>query len=201
VSPDSSWVVYAHSNLDSRYGPGDLYLSSATTPGTEVRLDALDGTAYNFGAGSRDRDLNYEPTFMPVAAGGYFWVVFTSRRTLGNQLTGDTTQVKQLWVAAVDLQPTPGVDPSHPAFWVPGQSLENLNMRGFWALDPCLDDGKACGQGSQCCSQTCNASGTCGQPAGQTCQPVGATCATASDCCYFKEGFLCINSHCTESKP
>ncbi len=36
-----------------------------------------------------DTTLNYEPTVLPVVSGGYAWVVFTSRRLYGNQLTAD----------------------------------------------------------------------------------------------------------------
>ena len=34
-----------------------------------------------------DTTLNYEPTVLPVVAGGYAWVVFTSRRLYGNVAT------------------------------------------------------------------------------------------------------------------
>jgi hypothetical protein len=36
----------------------------------------------------RDENKNYEPTIAPIASGGYIWVMFTSRRTFGNKLTG-----------------------------------------------------------------------------------------------------------------
>ena len=89
-----------------------------TEPGTEIPLDTLNGNGYPFAAGAaRDADRDYEPTFAPVAAGGYFWVVFHSRRTYGNLLTGralraEGSGTKQLWVAAIDITPN-GVDPSH----------------------------------------------------------------------------------------
>ena len=38
--------------------------------------------------------LNYEPTILPIAIGGYYWVVFTSRRCYGNTLApGGSVQV------------------------------------------------------------------------------------------------------------
>src|SRR5262249_22034896 len=117
-----------------------LYLADAKTPGVEVALASLNGDTYPFVAGDRDRRWNFEPTFAPVAAGGYFWVVFTSRRTYGNVLTGDKTMVKQLWVAAIDQSPKPGKDPSHPAFHLTGQA-PNLALRGYWALAPCKSNG------------------------------------------------------------
>ena len=132
--------------------------STSPAPSRPTRRCAsprLDGDGYPFAAGARDLSWNFEPSFAPVAAGGYFWVVFTSRRTYGNILTGDKTVVKQLWVAAIDQNPKPGVDPSHPAFHLTGQDEANLAMRGFWALDPCKGDGRGCASGTECCGGYC----------------------------------------------
>lgn len=138
MSPDGKWIVYhrgAYPNsLDTRFGPGHLYIASSETPGQEVRLAGANGDAYPFVAGPRDLGWNYEPTFAPRTSGGYAWVVFTSRRTYGSRLLGTKDEAKQLWMMALEENPTPGVDPSHPAFWMPGQDLNTLNMRGFWAL-------------------------------------------------------------------
>lgn len=139
LTPDGKWIVYHRgsypSSLDTRFSPGALYFASSEAPNQEVRLGNGNGDAYPFVAGDRDRNWNYEPTFAPRASGGYTWVVFTSRRTYGNRLVGSKDEVKQLWMMAIDENPQPGVDPSHPAFWMPGQDLGTLNMRGFWALD------------------------------------------------------------------
>jgi hypothetical protein len=96
-----------------------------------------------------DVDLNYEPTVLPVGAGGYAWVVFTSRRLYGseatippfcsdprgvNLITNITT--KKLWLAAIDLTQAPGTDSSHPAFYLPAQELLAANARGVWTLAP-----------------------------------------------------------------
>ncbi|MBI4704260.1 MAG: WD40 repeat domain-containing protein [Deltaproteobacteria bacterium] len=82
---DKTWIVYHRGvwpgSLDTRSGPGDLYLASADKQGLEIRLAAANGDGYPFAAGDRDRHYNYEPTFAPANAGGFFWVVFTSRRT------------------------------------------------------------------------------------------------------------------------
>ena len=66
----------------------------------------------------------------------------------------DYTQItcKKLWVAAVDIGSikngkfvqgwTPGTDPSHPAFYLPGAGAHGRqHARGFWVLDPCLANG------------------------------------------------------------
>jgi Bacterial Ig-like domain (group 4)/WD40-like Beta Propeller Repeat len=220
ISPDGQWVIYSRgASADTRQGPGDLYLASTTTPGTEVRLHALDGDGYPFAAGSRDLSLNYEPSFAPVAAGGYFWVVFTSRRTYGNTLTGQAfpctttpcSEVKQLWVAAIDQNPKLGVDPSHPPFHLTGQNESNLAMRGFWSLPPCKGDGQSCGTGTDCCGGYCSSgSGDGGAEAGsgQTCQSMSMGCANngdrcnaSTDCCNASSGTTCINHVCSEAPP
>jgi hypothetical protein len=204
VSPDAKWVVYHRGALDTRNGNGDLYLASATTPNQEVRLGKVDGDGYPFAAGARDLSYNYEPTFAPVPSGGYFWVVFTSRRTYGNVETGDKTVVKQLWVAAIDLSPTAGVDPSHAAFLLPGQDTTSINMRGFWALDPCKGDGQGCASGTECCGGFCDGSGGDGglvcKSAG-TCSADGDHCNATSDCCNASSGSTCINHVCAEPGP
>jgi hypothetical protein len=201
VAPSGEWIVYhrgQYSNsLDTRFGPGWLFLASVASPGTEIRLRNLNGDDYPFAAGDRDRGFNYEPSFAPLEAGGYSWVVFTSRRTYGNYLTGTKDQVKQLWVAAIDHDPQPGVDPSHPAFLVPGQDT-NLNMRGFWALEPCKQLGDTCETGSQCCNQNC-VMGLCEDPDPNGCSATGNACMETSDCC--DSGATCVNGFCSEPPP
>jgi hypothetical protein len=209
VSPDHQWIIYQRSNQNGSLGnAADLYMASVAQPGTEVALANLDGATYPFAAGDRDRHLNFEPTFAPVAAGGYFWVVFHSRRTYGNLLTGaafggEGSGVKQLWVAAIDQAPMMGQDPSHPAFWLPGQDPTTLNMRGYWALPPCEADGQSCMTGTDCCGGYCDASGDSGPPVCKSsssgCSPSGDHCATAADCCNTKAS--CINSVCSDPPP
>lgn len=136
VTPDGRYVIYHRgaypAMLDTRNGTSDMFLASIEQPGVEIRLRAGNGDDHPFYAGDRDRHWNYEPTFAPRSSGGYNWAVFTSRRTFGNKLEGNKDQVKQLWVVAIDENPQPGVDPSHPAFWLHGQDVNTLNMRGFW---------------------------------------------------------------------
>ena len=122
---------------------------------------------------SNDTVLNYEPTVNPVSSGGYIWVIFTSRRLYGSVATTDPWQsdpraydatkvanvtCKKLWVAAIDLNAPAGSDPSHPAFYLPGQELLAGNARGFWALAPCKADGQSCMTGDECCNGYCEPS-------------------------------------------
>jgi hypothetical protein len=206
ITPDGKWVLYSRTpSADTRGGNGDLYIASTSVANQEARLSQLNGDGYPFAAGGRDLSWNFEPSFAPVAAGGYFWVVFTSRRTYGNLLTGDKTVVKQLWVAAIDQAPAPGVDPSHPAFHLTGQDESNLAMRGYWALDPCKGDGQGCMSGTDCCGGFCTNNADAGGPVCTSmtggCSQDGDKCMGDSDCCGAAQGTLCINSVCSQPPP
>jgi hypothetical protein len=186
------------------------------------RLDALNGRsktgAPNLPAtaphtAEQDAILNYEPTVGPIAAGGYAWVVFTSRRQYGNVATAppwrsdprnyawqDEVTTKKLWVAAIDLDPAPGTDPSHPAFYLPAQELYAGNARGYWSFDPCRADGVACDTGDQCCGGFCRGGNggalTCGT-GGPSCAGVFERCRQSADCCDVASGVKCINAVCS----
>ena len=195
-----TWTVYHRGtpgSLDTRYGPGYLYLASVDTPGVEIRLANANGDNYPFAAGDRDRGNNYEPTFAPQPSGGYMWVVFTSRRTYGTKLTGDKNSTKQLWVNAIDLNPQPGKDPSHPAFWLGGQDSKDLNMRAYWALDPCIQKGDSCKADSDCCDGSPCLDGKCGGPS--TCVEVGEYCEEDADCCDPEA--RCFDNTCDYDMP
>jgi hypothetical protein len=210
ISPDGNWVVYQRSSSTVTTLPAALFLASTKQPGVEIRLTNANAENVTTPYGARDPYNSAEPTFAPLAAGGYFWVVFSARRVYGNAFdtpapppaTG-TEAEQTLWVAAIDQNPTPGQDPSHPAFLLPGQDLGSLNTRGFWALDPCKEDGAGCGSGSECCGGYCDRSG--GAPvcksASSTCSPNGDRCEKTSDCCDAPKGATCINRVCSEAPP
>jgi hypothetical protein len=199
---------------------GELWWIDQKTK-TATRLDQANGymalptnSATNH---SMDWELNYEPTVNPVASGGYAWVVFTSRRMYGNVATIDpyasdpryydiatSPTPKKLWVAAIDLSPTPGKDPSHPAFYLPGQELLAGNSRGYWVVNPCLANGASCKTGDECCGGYCTASDggalVCGSvPMG--CSQEYDKCSKTSDCCGASMGIQCIDDICTEGAP
>jgi hypothetical protein len=158
---------------------GALWIQS-TTGSAPVRLTTLTDSAPN----PADHDLSFEPTFNPIQRGGYNWVVFTSMRTWGNQITGaPNCGQKRLWVAAIDAK-SGAPDPSHPPFFLQGQELDTMNMRGFWALAACTptQGGGACTQGFQCCSGFCDM-GTCVDTGTLSCQGIGSACTQTSDCC------------------
>jgi WD40-like Beta Propeller Repeat len=207
-TPDTKWVVY-HAGSNTAFetdegAVGDLYFADVATHKV-ARLDAADGYA-----GSKvylpdnDAHLSFAPTVLPEAVGGYFWVVFTSHRSYGNLLPSmdNDDQNGKLWVAAFDLNPTPGQDPSHPAFFLDGQETGADNLRGFWVLNPCSANGDDCASGDDCCGGFCRAVDggplQCVPPPGG-CSNEFEACKTAADCC--DADFQCINSHCAQPTP
>jgi hypothetical protein len=214
--PSSSAVVFQRhrqgtqaEEFTSRYGARGDFLWTDLATGVTSSLAALNGTGYlPIGPNAHDEDdrLQFEPTISPVASGGYAWIVFMSRRLYGNvatidpwwsdprehDLSADVTP-KKLWMAALDLNPKPGTDPSHPAFYVPGQELHGSNSRPFFALDPCIDDGGTCSTGVECCGGYC-VDGHCGKVP-PPCSATGDRCGAGSDCC--NESDDCVNGVCS----
>ena len=213
---DASSVV-ALNQLNGKDDAGTSYLPDLDSP------IALGCTGDGAQVGTIDADhgddvhLNYEPTVNPVASGGYAWVVFTSRRLYGSVAEIppfcsdprgvdliDNITPKKLWVAAVDVNGTIATDPSHPAFYLPGQELLAGNSRGFWALDPCKNDGNGCETGDECCNGFCQPD-TSGElvcsntPPDGGCSGPQEACTTAADCCDVTN--LCINGFCTLQPP
>ncbi|HVY47415.1 MAG TPA: hypothetical protein VHB21_16115 [Minicystis sp.] len=202
--------------LDQLNGKG--YLPKLATPitmsctGDGVQVGGIDPDHGD------DVDVNYEPTVNPVASGGYAWVVFTSRRMYGSvadippfcsdprgvDLVQNITP-KKLWVAAIDLNAPAGTDPSHPAFYLPGQELLAGNARGYWVLDPCKMDGDSCESGDQCCNGFCEPNGNGGalvcsnMPNNGMCSGTQEHCDTSSDCCDPQQ--KCINGFCSIQTP
>jgi hypothetical protein len=211
-SPDGAWLAYmSATNSKVRGAHGDLKLINMDGSSDVV----LDG-AGNGGVADVDKSLSFEPTFNPVVAGGYFWLVFVSERSFGNRWTEtndascasdfSNCRHKQLWVAAIDASPSVGVDPSHPAFWLPGQDLDDQNMRGYWALDPCKLAGDGCSAGFECCDGSCKETTpggpkVCEKAPPGTCADVGDVCKTTADCCGAAAGIECVGGVCGKKSP
>ncbi len=197
-SPDSQWIAFQRSNTArTRAALGEVWVTNLDGT-TRIPLTRMNGTGVLPGV---EGQATYQPTFLPVAVGGYFWLVAESERTYGNRLTdtNPATRRKQLWVSAISTTPQAGVDPSNPGFWLPGQELNNQNMRGAWALDPCKEIGETCEAGFECCEGFCVYDPdvmdyVCGEQEG--CSPNGSACETAEDCCEFEVGAQCINGFC-----
>ena len=207
-------------------GKGELWWVNLVT-GESHALDRANGKDYlPVGANAHDLDheLGYEPTVAPIASGGYAWIVFTSRRMYGNVATIDpwisdpreydhTLEItpKKLWVAAIELNVGTELDgetimsmlpddPSHPAFYLPGQELHAGNTRGFWVVDPCKADGASCESGVDCCGGRCardpNTDERTCDPGMDECAQEFDACEKSSDCC--DTTLVCLNDICSK---
>jgi hypothetical protein len=223
--PDGQGVVYHDGNRFDTERSGDsesrahLRLVDIATKSVK-KLAALNGYAGEEctlpGGAQEDCALAFEPSVLPVPVGGYYWVYFTSRRTygtiIGNEVDefAEKSKRKKLWVAAIDVDWQSKEDPSHPAFYLPGQELEAGNMRAFAALEPCKADGSSCESGGDCCGGFCSQTGTseggepilqCQPPVVGTCSQVGNACKTSGDCCGVNAGTTCIAGQCAVKTP
>jgi hypothetical protein len=231
--PDASAVLFhAGDSFDTAgFGGGALYADVKLVDVESKTVNELralngfdaDGQLYLPGGAEQDAHLNYEPSVLPVPVGGYYWVLFTSRRTYGNTIApggtlprgediwgipqGEDSETpsprKKIWVAAIDIDHQGSPDPSHPAFYLPGQELESGNMRAFAALEPCKKNGKGCESGAECCEGFCRETSrddagapvlTCTPPPENACSNIDEACETPDDCCRSKA--LCINERC-----
>jgi hypothetical protein len=102
-------------------------------------LTALDG-------GSGDLDITW-PHWAPGNTTDYYWIVFSSERDYGHEVTAANTapacvqngvkQCKQLWIGAIDKKKLGGAmpaDPSAPPVWLPGQDIKADNISPYWTV-------------------------------------------------------------------
>jgi hypothetical protein len=236
--PDASAVLFhAGDSFDTaKAGGGALYADVHLVDVDSQQVSELpalngydeQGELYLPGGAAQEAHLNYEPSVLPVPVGGYYWVLFTSRRTYGNMIApggsverGDDiwgipqppdietpSPRKKIWIAAVDIEHQGALDPSHPAFYMPGQELESGNMRAFAALAPCKKRGKGCESAAECCDGFCRETSrddagqpvlSCSPPPDNACSNIDEACKKASDCCSSKS--RCINERCAAPPP
>ncbi len=161
------------------------------------RANGIDNGQSYLHYGTNDAHKSFVPTVSPVAAGGYFWAFFTSRRSYGNLMVVDQAanapEAKKIWVTAIDIDAAPGSDPSHPAFYLPNQELESGNIRAFAALEPCRENESMCTSGVDCCCGFC-IEGQCSCKPEDHCAELDERCETAADCCM--PSAACIGGFC-----
>lgn len=189
-SPGSEWIAFGRPTQGSRSsGNGDLWLV------------APDGSGLKQLATASNDNQSFNPVFAPLRAGGYFWLVFISRRSYGNTLVNANRQ--QLWITAIDDPPSAG-DPSHPPFYMRGQENCGKSENAYYALDPCSEIGAGCLSGVDCCTGQCvkNDMGeyVCGDPPEPGgCSQDGNKCTTNADCCNTTA--KCVDGFCQPPIP
>ncbi|NUP10245.1 MAG: hypothetical protein HOW73_29700 [Polyangiaceae bacterium] len=190
-SPGSEYIAYGRPTQGSRStGNGKIWLT---------RPDGTDNKELTT-ASSDDRSFN--PVFAPLRAGGYFWLVFISRRDYGNRLVGANRQ--QLWITAISDPPS-AADPSHPPFYMRGQEDCGKSENAYFALEPCKQVGESCESGVDCCNGQCvqdpnTGELVCGEPPPPgECSEDGNACVETADCC--NPDSICIDGFCQQPPP
>ena len=131
-SPDGAFIAFQRTGVAQMQGQGmgnasnSLWIIPAAGGAAPVELGRAN-MALNMG--------NSWPKWAPVNGGGRLWLAFSSFRNYGNKLVqGGEEPRPQLWVTSVDPEAPPGTDPSGPAFWHPGQSIDSGNHIPYWAV-------------------------------------------------------------------
>ena len=208
-------ATFANINYESSSWGWGALVTHFHKDGAAFRIMQPTG-CYNQGTVSSAYDyrMNYLPGVAPTKVGGKSWVVFTSRRMYGNVAytnpwdaePGDSCSTnlaptKKLWIAAIDSPMTPGTDPSHPAFYLPGQELAAGNSDGHWVDQACTALNGSCEVDDDCCGGTggsptslCRVTSTATFPPTRQCKSrsacaaAGLSCSVTSDCC---TGLVC----------
>jgi hypothetical protein len=223
------------------------WVNTGTTP-VATRLANLNGGSYmprnaatSHGASTDNATYyeevyNYEPAVLPVIIGGYSWVAFTSRRLYGNVATinpywsdpryqdlSAQPTTKKIWIAAISQNPTPGTDPSFPAFYLPGQELLAGNARAYFALSACEAPSATptaanlCTSSLDCCGGTATPptavcqldpaplanppTSHCVSTSAMACVADGAACSGDAQCCNYGVGSRCASGICAPAPP
>jgi hypothetical protein len=188
---DSAYIAFGR--------PTDGARSSASG---SIWLVKPDGSELKELSAASSDGKSFNPVFAPQRAGGYYWLVFISRRDYGNTLVNTNRQ--QLWMTAIDDPPTAG-DPSHPPFYMRGQEGCGKSENAYMAPEPCKPKGETCVTGADCCEGQCIKDAAqndyvCGDPPSPgACSESGNACASKADCCNPMDE--CIDGFCQPEPP
>lgn len=191
-TPDSQYIAFAH-GTGARSDRDESAIYMMQRDGSNVvRLDNACGG---------DRTDNFQPNFSAFDSGGYYWMMFLSRRDYGNAAAGTQgANRQQLWVSAIRKDAAPGEDPSSVPYWLAGQRTQSMNISGFWAPRPCREDGESCSVGSECCGGSCardpDGALVCSPPPPELCRELNETCSSTADCCVEDPELVCSNNVC-----
>lgn len=139
-SPDGKLIVFnaardSWRNFTDAATAGQRLVVVDPSNGMPIDLTALNGPG--------DHDITW-PHWAPGSTTDYYWIVFSSERDYGHELTRSNTaaacvangvkQCKQIWIGAVSKAALMAgqLDPSAPPVWVPGQDLTADNISPYW---------------------------------------------------------------------
>ncbi len=141
-SPDGALIVFdaARSgwrNFSDEKSAGQRLMLADGGGAWVVDLSALNG-------GNVDADITWAH-WAPTASNDYYWVVFSSERDYGHEVTAANTaapcvangvkQCKQIWIGAIARNRLTGqLDPSAPPMWLPGQDPKTDNISPYWSV-------------------------------------------------------------------
>lgn len=138
ISPDGAYIVFnragspnplSNNECGLYANPGAELFVVASSGGTPLRLDRANGKVA--------RVNNSWAKWAPArSTDEVWWLAFSSTRDYGALLNNSQMpEIKgakkpQIWITAI--RPAQGVDPSYPAFWLPGQDLSSGNHLPYW---------------------------------------------------------------------
>jgi hypothetical protein len=144
-SADAKFIVFdaaraAWRNFSDAPTAGQRLMLTNPAGSWVVDLTALDG-------GTGDSDITWAH-WAPGNTSDYYWVVFSSERDYGHEVTAGNTaaacvengvkQCKQIWISALSKTALAGsgtpADPSAPPMWVPGQDTQADNISPYWTV-------------------------------------------------------------------
>jgi hypothetical protein len=135
VLPDEKNLIFQRGDHARSSNSGGVVLYSA-----ELAVVSLHGgpvrtleAASSGGTSTRDARSAFQPAAPIATSGRYDFVAFVSLRDYGTRLVRQLR--RQIWVTAVDHD-LAAADPSHPAFWLPGQDPLSTQMMPGWAAAP-----------------------------------------------------------------
>jgi hypothetical protein len=144
ISPDGAVVAFTRAN---GWWSIKTQQSLINLSGRIALVRRKDGTVLTLERGaSNGPDKVWSstwPQWAPTFGQRYAWLAYASERPYGHRLTPQNStcslvqgqkQCKQLWVTALDLDKLiqGQDDPSHPAFWIPGQSTTAQYVSPQW---------------------------------------------------------------------
>ena len=141
-SPDGALIAFDAARSAWRDG------NSAYNPAARLMLADASG-AWVKDLAALNGGTNVDNTWShwaPTISSDYYWIVFSSERDYGHEVTAANTnpscknvgvaQCKQIWIGAIAKDRLTGAagDPSAPPMWMPGQDFRTDNISPYWTV-------------------------------------------------------------------